>query len=75
MTITRFDPTVLTMYADAPPLLHLHFGCVGDKEGKLYRYVRAEEFELSELDPDRRMTKAEMEAGLDHNNIRESLVK
>ena len=71
MTVARFDPTLLTHYDKAPPLLHLEFG----QNGRVFRYVMVESFPAGHLDPDTRRTPAERDNAETHENIRRRLLK
>lgn len=67
MTAARFDPRNLTLYDTAPDLLHLEFGT----DGRVYRYVRAEDFPAGVIDEDSRRTPQERARNASHAEIRE----
>lgn len=70
MTASRFDPRNLTLYDDAPPLLHLEFG--GD--GRVYRYAMIESYPAGALDDDTRRTENERGRAESHAQIRDRLL-
>lgn len=70
MTAARFDPRNLTLYDEAPPLLHLEFG----SDGRVYRYVLAQSFPAGEIDEDTRRTSFEREQRASHAQIREAIL-
>ena len=47
MTISDFDPTLVSIYPEKKYLLHFQWG----NSSKVYRYALVEEINLNEIDP------------------------